>query len=224
MKAFTYYTPVDNPQLADHGSLVSRWSKRWQALGWQPIVLSWDHDALRHPAHDRITRYVSQFHGATPIGYRVATWQRWLAVAAAAPRDEPFLVTDYDVFNVDFRPEEAARFYQPDSIANLHIGTCVQPMVMDWRQAQGLVDLLQVQAHWLRKVAVDHLEVHDDLMVMGTRDIMDGPFRYYDVCYPYVPGMPKRQMIHLAQTVVAMVGKAKIGVWDELEGAYPCVS
>ena len=225
MKVFAYYEPV--PELSDHAALVSRWSDRWRRMGWQPVVLGYDHDALRHPSHDRVVSLVQQFPGVTPIGYRVATFRRWLALAVSLPLDEVALVCDYDVFNVSLTPDEGLRLHDKAAIHNLHYGQCCQPLVLDGRQAQALPWLATTQ---LLRAWFDFqgkMEPHDDHLVHMLRRPEHrveefGPFKWTDLCYAYGPGPAKGKLVHLAFGPTTAAGETKLTAWAKLEEAYPC--
>lgn len=219
MKVFAYYEPV--PQLPDHAALVSRWASRWSRLGWDPVVLTYDHDALRHPSHDRLTALVASFDGVTPVRYRVATYRRWLALACSLPPAEVALVCDYDVFNVDLGPGEAAGLFDPACIHNLHYGQCCQPLILNGTQAQWMPWMAVCQLLRAHRETGGAIEPHDDHVVHALRDVQ-GPFRWTDLCYAWDGEPPKGRMIHLAQSEVMRRGTTKLLAWDELEGRHPC--
>jgi hypothetical protein len=78
---------------------IELWESTWRAQGWDPEVLT-KKDIPKTDLADALLKRVKRFPTVNPIKYEVACWMRW----AAAPTG--YLLTDFDVLNRSFTPED----------------------------------------------------------------------------------------------------------------------
>lgn len=96
MRVYTYYEKI-NRELP---GTMQVWKDSWTKFGWEPIVLG-EEDFKKHPSwefYDAATDKLPTFNSRI---YERACYRRWLAMA-------PFgggLMTDYDILNKSFTPE-----------------------------------------------------------------------------------------------------------------------
>lgn len=99
---YTFYHPV--PQLKPETALLDMWRESWDRNGWIPVVLGLE-DAKKHPMYDAYRAGVSEkAKSVNPGDYDLMCWLRWLAFAQMGGG----VMTDYDVINRSFKPEDAA--------------------------------------------------------------------------------------------------------------------
>ena len=119
MNVFAFYNPIHRDPLwdeADQRALIGLWDKSWRKHGWTPRLVNED-TAMLHP---RYAQFYEKYH-ALPSGYGtdfdVACMMRYVAVAA---KQEPMsMLSDYDVINYGFTPEDANRIAAKSEEANL---------------------------------------------------------------------------------------------------------
>ena len=115
MQVFTYYArlPIGGALGAlkmvknerDQRAVIAVWERSWRRYGWEPVVLG-EADAVQADAD-----WTRQFEVAThlydspnPRQYEMACYLRWVAMSARGG-----LMTDYDVLNLGFSPEDWTR-------------------------------------------------------------------------------------------------------------------
>ena len=104
MKIYTYYQPIDRFLYQDQ--LIALWQKSWKKQGFEPIVLSLE-DAQKHSFYQTYIQELKNLHLQIQkqqlTEYGLSCYNRWLAYATQ--EKEPFLVSDYDVINLNLKPE-----------------------------------------------------------------------------------------------------------------------
>lgn len=86
--------------------LLIEWKKSWEANGWRLKILGRT-DAMRHPRFHQFLKRVQRHPTVNGRPYEDACYLRHLAMAAIVPCG-PMLMTDYDVLNVRFKPDDLA--------------------------------------------------------------------------------------------------------------------
>ena len=107
MKIYTYYEDVN---FSSQNELLDLWRFSWSRRGFDPIVLTLK-DALNTEMHDEYIDFVTRIHkkiGSEIEGYWIASQRE---IVAFTTIDEPSLISDYDVMNINFNP--------PDHVENL---------------------------------------------------------------------------------------------------------
>lgn len=104
----TYYTPVPGLWSPDsQWALIDVWRRSWEKAGWEATVLQ-EADILSHP---RYAFFKEQFDAKpTEYGttYTSACFLRWLSAAHyGSLRGFDVILTDYDVINYGFEPQDA---------------------------------------------------------------------------------------------------------------------
>ena len=111
MQVFTYYTRIHIggklgalkmlKNHSDQSAVIRLWKQSWRRHGWQPVVLG-EADALRADAE--LVRQMSAarplYRSPNPQQYERACYLRWIAMTARGG-----LMTDYDVLNLRFTPD-----------------------------------------------------------------------------------------------------------------------
>lgn len=95
MRVYTYYAPIGG---RNEEWLIQQWKETWSANGWEPVVLS-DRDVRIDP---RDNETLKAFPTVNTQSYEMACWHRWWAMSGNGG-----LMTDYDVLNFGFGPENA---------------------------------------------------------------------------------------------------------------------
>lgn len=93
MKLYTYHDYVPEHNAFDELMLIQIWRKHWDAVGFEPFVLSEWH-ARRHPYYDTLMEAVEKLPSQNPKRYEIACFIRWLALAQVGGG----WMSDYDVF------------------------------------------------------------------------------------------------------------------------------
>ena len=109
-KVYTFFEPINN--WSDDRILLELWTHNWQQKGFEPIILS-KSDAEGHPYYEEFVEKISKTfelvmgRGILSIGdpcdyYVFHNYIRFLAYANVLTKDEPSLVMDYDVYNINY--------------------------------------------------------------------------------------------------------------------------
>ena len=156
MQVFTYYArlPIAGAlgplkmlkNHRDQNAMIRLWKQTWQRNGWEPIVLG-ETDALRADAW--LARQIMDarhlYRSPNPKSYEMACYLRWVAMTARGG-----LMTDYDVMNLRFTPDNWAHLQtQFDPSLPISLGGGVPCCVGGTREGFGdLVNLfLEFEAH-----------------------------------------------------------------------------
>ncbi len=110
MRVFTYYDPVLDWEQAQL-PLIELWKKSWTAAGWQPAVLGWNEANATPEIHEYHTRILT-LPTVNPIKYEMACYLRWLAIKNV----NGGLMTDYDVMNYGFTPDDCQKEKRKDRL------------------------------------------------------------------------------------------------------------
>lgn len=102
MRIVTYFHRVPKINPENEIRLIQLWEQAWAQHGFQPKVIGLDH-AQSHPRFEEYRASISRFKSINPDGYDEACWLRY---AAAASLCDKVLMADYDVFPIDFHPDE----------------------------------------------------------------------------------------------------------------------
>jgi hypothetical protein len=106
MKAFTYYHPCDGFPKVGQQPWVDAWVKNWAAAGFEPVVLSLN-DVRRSQHWFAMQSALAGVARKSLSDLGRARIQRWVALEASM-KGKPgvALITDYDVVNKGFTPED----------------------------------------------------------------------------------------------------------------------
>ncbi len=89
-------------------AVLKLWEKTWRNNGWEPVVLG-EKDALA--ADEKLARQIMDaknlYRSPNPKAYEMACYLRWVAMTARGG-----LMTDYDVMNRSFKPQDYANVLQ----------------------------------------------------------------------------------------------------------------
>ena len=106
-QVITYYTPVeglwsDESQLA----LIDIWKRSWEKAGWVATVLR-EADIVSHPRYSFFKEQFDAKPSEYGVTYTSACFLRWLGAAHfGSLRGFDLMLTDYDVINFGFEPQE----------------------------------------------------------------------------------------------------------------------
>lgn len=105
MKIFTYYEDIN---FKEQDGMIQLWKQSWENNGFEAIVLS-EKDAISHPYYNTFVTGLKDIHkniaGKDIRPYGLSCYVRWLAYASLNI-EESFLVSDYDVINVEFKSKD----------------------------------------------------------------------------------------------------------------------
>lgn len=87
--------------------IFSLWEASWKAAGWTPILLS-NSASGRHPRFEDLRRKAISLPTVNPVHYEVACYLRWLAYEVFIENAGPSLVSDFDVVNRGYTPDDWA--------------------------------------------------------------------------------------------------------------------
>jgi len=108
---YTYYDYIGKPNQEE---LLDLWKFSWEKQGFRAVVLQAS-DAAKHPYYKEFEVKLKQLHldiaGEKLKLYGLSCYLRWLAYAAQTSHPDgnnncSFLVSDYDVINVNFKPSD----------------------------------------------------------------------------------------------------------------------
>jgi hypothetical protein len=130
MQIFTYYSRISIPgtlgplkMLKNHRDqmdVLKLWEKTWSQNGWEPIVLG-EKDALE--ADKKLATQIMEaknlYRSPNPKQYEMACYLRWVAMIGVTESASNGLMTDYDVMNRNFRPEDLEPLWQENPSQNL---------------------------------------------------------------------------------------------------------
>ena len=98
---YTYYHRVPEIDEAEQQAQMAVWEASWRRHGWEPVILGRQQAWALGPQTDEAEKVFLARPTYNPRAYTLATYLRWFALKARGGG----LMTDYDVVNVDFRPE-----------------------------------------------------------------------------------------------------------------------
>jgi hypothetical protein len=105
VKVYSYY---DNVGFKNQTEIVNLWMRDWSNKGFEPVLLSInsieDKEFLRH-FYNEITDLHIYITGKPINKYGLSCYFRWIAYSSIN-QHEPFLATDYDIFNVTFNEQD----------------------------------------------------------------------------------------------------------------------
>lgn len=87
----TFYSHVPMLSFADETKLILLWMERWEAAGFEPIVLT-EYHAHKHPCYAPFCEKIDSLPSVNPPAYDRACYLRWLAMNAIGGG----LMADYD--------------------------------------------------------------------------------------------------------------------------------
>ncbi len=150
----------------------------WRKLGWQVQLLGRS-DAQRHPLFQRYLAKMSVVPSASPAGYDLACWIRWLAFAVNGGG----LAIDFDVINRSF---PAGQFVdEPVLIADMARVPC-----MVFASSDGAEDIVQR----IFKHQIPSGVPYSDMDFFRT-----SPYPHTPVCYEIgVPGWREASVRHFS--------------------------
>lgn len=132
---FTYHQKIPT---WNHSGIIGVWRRNWQRNGWRTVILGRE-AAKQHPRYGEVITRVRTYPSVNDWQYEEACYVRWLAFAVMIKiTDGRALMTDYDVINLNFRPEH---FGRDDVIC--HESTRVPCMVeSNQKGADAIIDFL----------------------------------------------------------------------------------
>lgn len=103
----TYFVPVEGLwSVESQEALIKVWKRSWRKAGWMPTVLT-EKDASTHPRYVFFKEHFDSKPTEYGIAYTSACFMRWLAAAHYGQlRGFDVMLTDYDVINYGFEPQE----------------------------------------------------------------------------------------------------------------------
>jgi hypothetical protein len=116
MKIYTFYEKVFDKQ----DGLIDLWKKNWRRKGFDPIVLSIK-DSEKSSLFEEFSKKINLIHryivGENISRYGLACYYRWIAYSLQ-DNEEAFLVSDYDIININFKIEDCEYKYGKISFLN----------------------------------------------------------------------------------------------------------
>lgn len=104
---YTYYNNIHQSEDEYQNILIELWKLSWKKNGFNPVVLTKE-SAVKHPSYLKYKRKVEKIHlfltGREISQYGLSCFERWLAYASLN-LENPFYVSDYDVINNGFKPQ-----------------------------------------------------------------------------------------------------------------------
>jgi hypothetical protein len=116
MKIYTFYEKVFDKQ----EELIDLWKINWSKKGFDPIVLSIK-DSEKSSLFEEFSKKINLIHrdivGKNISRYGLACYYRWIAYSLQ-DNEEAFLVSDYDIININFKIEDCEYKYGKISFLN----------------------------------------------------------------------------------------------------------
>lgn len=114
---YAFYTSI---QLADQNeefACANWWKTSWEKLGWKSVMLNRSHAQGSHLYNKLASKMVNATGKLSPerrnqVDWLMARFTRWCALHAAGGG----WMSDYDVFNLNFTPENADDIDQKQSL------------------------------------------------------------------------------------------------------------
>jgi hypothetical protein len=104
---YTYYDNIHPADDAYQNILIELWKLSWKKNGFNPIVLTKE-NAVKHPRYSKFKKEIEKIHlsltGNKITKYGLSCFERWLAYGSLN-LDKPFYVSDYDIINNGFKPQ-----------------------------------------------------------------------------------------------------------------------
>lgn len=104
---YTYYDNIHQDEDEYQNHLIELWKISWEKNGFNTFVLTKE-SALKHPNYSNFKNKIEKIHlsiAKTPITqYGLSCFERWLAYSSLK-LNKPFYVSDYDVINNGFKPQ-----------------------------------------------------------------------------------------------------------------------
>jgi hypothetical protein len=117
MKIYTYYEEIN---FKHQYEILEHWKNNWKNKGFEPVILT-EMDAKRSSYYDTFLNEIQQLHleitSKEIKPYGISCYLRWLAYSTQ--EDPSFFVSDYDVFNINFKNID-----EPDDKLNFLAGNC----------------------------------------------------------------------------------------------------
>lgn len=103
----TYYVPVEGLWSDEsQRALIEVWRRSWEKAGWVATVLT-EADVVTHPRFEFFKLHFDSKPSEYGVTYTSACFLRWLAASHyGALRGFNLVLTDYDVINYGFEPQE----------------------------------------------------------------------------------------------------------------------
>jgi hypothetical protein len=126
-KIYAYYESIPLADQAEEFNCANYWKHSWTANGWEPVMLNRSH-AQGSPLYLKLQAKLTKQALGIPLDLRprvqwiTARFARWCALHAAGGG----WMSDYDVANIGFTPEQASE-YEKD--ATLYINATIPAYV-----------------------------------------------------------------------------------------------
>lgn len=163
MNVYTYFQALGpSPENEKQKSLLEFWRKDWQLKGWNPTILG-EEDARAHGFFTEYLGEIKKIKTSNSHAYEKACMIRHLAMSVRGGG----LLVDYDVFNLDFRPEDLPAIPGP-----LILGLGVPCAV--WGSAAAFEMLCKSMAPHCKKFSSD-MHIIQHLKVPGVYTCREFP-------------------------------------------------
>jgi hypothetical protein len=117
MKIYAYYQSIALSDQAEEFACANYWKQSWESNGWETVMLNKSH-AQASGLYNKLSKKLLQTAQALPetmrarLDWIMARYFRWCALHAAGGG----WMSDYDVFNKTFKPEDAEQCVENDTI------------------------------------------------------------------------------------------------------------
>lgn len=150
----------------------------WRKLGWQVQVLNRS-DAQRHPLYQRYLAKMAVVPSASPAGYDLACWLRWLAFSVNGGG----LMVDFDVINKSFAPG----FHVAEPVL---IGDMARVPCMVFATSDGAEDIVQ---------RIFKAQIPPGVPYSDMDWFINSPFPHTPICHEIgVPGWKEAAVRHFS--------------------------
>ena len=151
--------------------IFSLWEHSWRSAGWTPLLLDASAAEL-HPRYEDLRRHALFLPTVNPVIYELSCYLRWLAYASIVEAGGPMLVSDFDVVNRGYTPDDWAL-----DAGSLPRGWPFTLLCEDMTPALACVSTGGVETllSWFLSATVADYESHDgrphcsDQVVIGRR-------------------------------------------------------
>ena len=122
-KIYAYYESIQTRNQNEEFSCANIWKESWEKYGWEPVMLNSSHSkgsSLQQKLISRILKAVPHLslEDQNNLQRLIVRFSRWCALHAARGG----WMSDYDVVNIGFTPEDAEKMASTDSLIVLEIG------------------------------------------------------------------------------------------------------
>ena len=195
MKAHCYYEPIPG---SGAEPIIELWRTSWERNGWSCVILG-EQDFLRLPFSQALDFAARRLPTVNNWIYERACYRRWLAMAGIGGG----LMTDYDVINVGFTPQDLPAYKGKMMRLNRQAPCVVYGRTINFLQA---VDMFISYTPQSDDLFGDKMLVEDQTILNRYPHVAD----FHDLCSEWLPDHSNKEtLVHFCNRVVTEAGTNK---------------